>query len=125
MTAEKKTSALLITGTLTMIPPETTLPPKKMVFQRVKLGLGNLPDKSNTGHQLRTHVIPIDPKTAAQIARRDLMRAAVARYRTPIGDDLIRWKKIARARNIPLFNAACSDILRNYTLQNGNLVPNP
>jgi len=116
---------LLITGTLIIVPPGTSLPPRKMVFQRVRRGLGNLPDKSNTGHQLRAHVIPFDPKSAAQIARRDLMRAAVTRYRSPVGDDLTRWKRIATARNIPLFNAACSDILRNYTLQGGTLVPNP
>jgi hypothetical protein len=117
--------SLLITKTLTFKPTNPPRPQGKYVFQRVRPGLGNVAGFPGAYLQLRAHVIPFDPKTPAQIARRDLMRAAVARYRTPEGDDLIRWKKIARARNIPLFNAACSDILRNFTLQGGNLVPNP
>lgn len=116
---------LLITGTLTMSPPGTQDQPKKFVYQRVAMDKGNLPPKSNTGHQLRAHVIPFDPKTSAQIARRDLMRAAVLRWRSPMEGDMETWKRIAVRRNIPIFNAAVSDILKHYHLENGDLVPNP
>lgn len=116
--------ALLITKTLTFKPADPLLPLGKYVFQRVRPGYGNLPDRPALDLQLRRHVIPIDPKTAAQMARRALFAAAVARWRAPIGDDMERWKTNAQNRSIPVFNAAVSDVLRNYHLDGGLLVKN-
>ena len=115
---------LLITKTLTFKPDDPLLPFGKYVFQRVSPGTGNLPDRPRLDLQLRRHVIPYDPMTPAQITRRDLFRAAVGRWRAPIGDDLDRWELIAHSRNIPLFNAALSDILKNYHLEGSTLVKN-
>ena len=115
---------LLITKTLTFKPDNPLLPHGKYVFQRVAPGKGNLPDRPALDLQLRRHVIPLDPMTPAQIARRDLFRAAVARWRSPIGDDMDRWHLIARRRSIPLFNACLSDILKNWHLESGVLVKN-
>ena len=115
---------LLITKTLTFKPDDPALPFGKYVFQRVAPGKGNLPDRKALDLQLRRHVIPIDPMTPAQIARRDLFRAAVARWRAPMGDDLDRWELIAQKRSIPLFNACLSDILKNWHLEGAILVKN-
>ncbi len=115
---------LLITKTLTFKPDDPTLPLGKYVFQRVRPGLGNLPDRPHLDLQLRRHVIPTDPQTIAQIARRDLFRAAVARWRAPLPGDLDRWKTTAQNRSIPVFNAALSDVLLNYHLDGGLLVKN-
>lgn len=115
---------LHITGTLKMTPPGTVEPPRKMVFQRVRPGLGNLPEFPGLALQLREHVIPADPRTPAQVARRNLMAAAVARWRARTPADVTAWTIISRARNIPLFNACCSDTLRNYHLDGGTLVKN-
>lgn len=120
-----KKTAILITGTLKMTPPGTVDPPVKMVFQRVRAGLGNAGKFGSMDVQLRQHVIPADPKTAAQIARRDLMRAAVARYRAMTGIDLDPFKKTAEKRRISVFNAVVSDTLKNYHLSGGVLTPNP
>lgn len=120
-----KKTAMLITGTLKMTPPGTVAPPVKMVFQRVRAGLGNAGKYGSMDVQLRQHVVPADPKTAAQMARRDLMRAAVARYRAMTGIDLDPFKKTAEKRRITVFNAVISDTLRNYHLSGGVLTPNP
>jgi len=115
---------LLITGTLKIQPPGTSDPPRKMVFQRVRAGLGNLPDFPGLNVQLRQHVIPVDPKTSAQIARRDLMRAAVAFWHASTTQDKDAWKITAQKRHISVFNACISDVLRNYHLDGGVLVKN-
>lgn len=116
--------ATLITGTLTFKPNDPTLPLGKYVFQRVAKGQGNLPDRPTLDLQLRRHVIPLDPMTPAQLARRALMAAAVARWRARTSADLERWAPIAKNKNIPLFNACCSDTLKNYHLVGGILVEN-
>ena len=115
---------LLITGTLTFDPADPLKPLGKYVFQRVRPGFGNLPDRKALDLQLRRHVVPIDPKTSAQMARRALMAAAVARWHARTPADLERWKPIAHERNIPMFNACCSDTLKNYHLSGGILVEN-
>lgn len=119
-----KTTALMITKTLTFQPEDPPRPLGKYVFQRVAPGRGNVTTRTRRDLQIRVHVIPFDPMTPAQIARRDLFRAAVARWRAPVGDDMARWKRIALNRSIPVFNAALSDILRNYHLDGLVLVKN-
>lgn len=115
---------LLITKTLTFKPDDPLLPFGKYVFQRVRPGFGNLPDRPRLDLQLRRHVVPTDPKTVAQMARRALFAAAVARWRAPMAGDLDRWSNDAQNRAIPVFNAALSDVLRNYHLSGGVLVKN-
>jgi hypothetical protein len=117
-----KNSALLVTGTLTMTPPGTNLAPRKMVFQRVRQGLGNILGRPHADLQLRAHVVPADPKTTAQIARRDLMAAAVTRWHASTASDKSEWKIIAENRSISVFNACISDTLNNYELVAGILV---
>ena len=115
---------LLITKTLTFKPDDPLLPLGKYVFQRVRPGYGNLIDRPRLDLQLRRHVVPTDPKTVAQMARRALFAAAVARWRAPIGDDMERWSTTAQNRSIPVFNAALSDVLLNFHLDGGLLVKN-
>ena len=116
--------ALLITKTLTFTPDDPPRPFGKYVFQRVKPGLGNISGRSGLDLQLRAHVIPLDPKTPAQLARRALFAAAVGRWRSPLAGDMERWEKTAQNRSIPVFNAALSDVLSNFHLVEGVLVPN-
>jgi len=113
--------ALLITKTLTFTPNNPPRPFGRYVFQRVRPGLGNLPGFPHLALQLRAHVIPIDPKTAAQMARRDLMRAAVARWHTSTDQDKAQWKINAQDRSISVFNSCISDTLRNFELIAGVL----
>lgn len=115
---------LTITKTLTFEPEELGLPFGKYVFQRVAPGRGNVPGRPRADLQLRRHVIPADPETPAQIARRDLFRAAVERWHARTPSDLDHWKQTAHKKRIPLFNACLSDTLKHYHLENGVLVHN-
>lgn len=119
-----KNTLLLITQSLTFTPDNPPRPHGRYTFQRVRPGLGNVPSRPSLDLQLRRHVVPLDPKTPAQIARRDLMRAAVARWRASTSQDKAEWKIIAQNRSISVFNAAISDTLNNYHLDGGLLVKN-
>lgn len=104
---------LLITGTLTFDPPDPLKPAGKYVFQRVAPGKGNLPGHPAFDLQLRRHVIPFDPMTPAQLARRALLAAAVARWHATAPAERQQWAGIAKQRKISLFNASVSDYLKN------------
>lgn len=113
---------MTITKTLTFQPTNPPRPHGKYVFQRVAPGRGNVAGRPAWDLQLRAHVIPIDPMTPAQIARRDHFRAAVALWHASTNQDKEQWKKTAQNRSIPVFNACLSDLLRNYILVDGVLV---
>jgi hypothetical protein len=119
-----KKNVLDIRGSINLIDAGPGRLPGRYVFQKTAPGLGNIPGFPAADRQMRRHVVPLDPMTASQIARRDLFRAAVARWRAPVGDDMQRWKIIAENRSIPVFNACLSDILSNYHLSGGLLVKN-
>lgn len=104
---------LLITGTLTFKPANPLLPKAKYVFQRVAPGAGNLTERPGLDLQMRRHVIPVDPMTPAQLARRALMAAAVARWHATPPQDRQQWAGLAKSRSISLFNASVSDYLKN------------
>lgn len=118
----KKTN-LLITQTLNHAPTDPPRPMGKYVYQRVRPGLGNVASSPDASLQCRLHVVPLDPRTPAQLARRDHLRAAVVRWHeTPVQDRGI-WQALADRKNITLFNASVSDALTNYNLVGGILVP--
>lgn len=50
----------------------------KKVAQRTAKGRGNAPGFADRAQQIRAHVIPADPKTPAQLARRAAFAAAMA-----------------------------------------------
>jgi hypothetical protein len=54
--------------------------PFKMVYQRVRKGLGNLEDTGGMGLQFRVQALITDKKSAAQLKSRARMAAAVAAY---------------------------------------------
>lgn len=115
-------TSLLITKTLTFTPINPPRPFGRYVYQRVKPGAGNVSGYPGLTLQLRAHVIPLDPKTPAQIARRDLMRSAVARWHTLTTQDKDPYKITAEKRQITVFNAFISDTLKNWHLVGGVLV---
>lgn len=119
-----KTPHLLITQSLNFEPVDPPRPAGRYTYQRVKPGLGNVTGRQERDLQLRTHVIPFDPMTPAQIARRDLMRAAVAFWHVATSQDKEAWKITAQKRQISVFNACVSDVLKNYHLDGGLLVKN-
>lgn len=115
---------LELTGTLKFKPADPLLPLAKYTFQRTAPAKGNLKGFGLFDRQMRRHVIPLDPKTLSQVARRDLMRAAVARWHASTAQDKNQWKSDALNRAISVFNASIADTLKNYHLVNGVLVKN-
>jgi len=114
-------NSLDLTGTLTLGPGLAPGLPGRYVYQRTAPGKGNLPGTGNFSKQLRRHVIPYDPATTAQMARRALMAAAVARWHASTDQDKAAWKINAQNRFISVFNACISDTLRNFELIAGVL----
>lgn len=58
----------------------TTWEPIKKVAQLTKLSAANAGRVGNKGQQIRAHVIPFDPQTPAQIARRTAFQTAMANW---------------------------------------------
>jgi len=56
--------------------------PFKMVYQRVRKGLGNLDDIGRMGLQFRVQALITDKKSTAQLQSRARLAAAVAVYQT-------------------------------------------
>ncbi len=107
---------LLITKTLTFKPDDPLLPFGKYVFQRVAPGKGNIPSRPALDLQLRRHVVPPDPRTPAQLARRDKMRQAVLIWHGLSDAEKLEWKARGTARRISGFNAFVSAVLNGAPL---------
>lgn len=96
---------MLITGTITEPSPTPDAPPVKVVYQRVSKGLGNIPTAHPYDLQRRAHVIPADPQTPAQMAKRAAFAAAVASWHNATTEERETVRSIADKRRISLFNA--------------------
>jgi len=71
-----------IKGNLSLTPTDPPRQAGLYVFQRVRRGLGNITADKNRGMQLRRHVVPRDPKTPAQLARRSKFAQAIIAWRS-------------------------------------------
>lgn len=107
------TPNLLITGTLQEPDPDHPGQTVRVVYQRVAPGLGNIADHPAGALQRRAHVIPYDPKTPAQVARRQRFAAAVAAWRALDPENRSDWTAAARSRNITPFNAFVSAYMKD------------
>lgn len=96
---------LLITGSLNLTNPPPGKSPGRYVYQRTAKGKGNMPLSETHDLQLRAHVIPADPKTPAQLARRAAFAAAVASWHAATAEDRESVRQTAENRGITLFNA--------------------
>lgn len=101
--------SLAIAGTVYLENPPDGLPPGRYVYQRVGAGLGNVPGQPNNDMQLRRHVVPADPQTPAQLARRAAFAAAVASWHTATQEQREAVRPLAERKAISLFNAWVSD----------------
>lgn len=100
-----KTSLLDIRATVTLDAPPLGKPPGRYVFQKVAPGLGNLPGAPLGDRQMRAYVIPVDPQTPAQLARRAAFAAAVASWHAATPEQRETVRPLADRRRISLFNA--------------------
>lgn len=107
-----KTEVLDIRGTVTECPPVTQATCEKVVYQKVRAGLGNISNGGRFDRQRRRYVIPADPHTPAQLARRAKFANAIATWKTMSDEQRKAWKPQAKSRNISSFNAFISAYLR-------------
>jgi len=80
MPFQKKPPGLSLHGVIWLPGPTPESPPVKKIAQRCGAGLGNVPGDTRRRQQIRAHVIPYDPKTAGQMARRAAFAAAMAEW---------------------------------------------
>lgn len=104
--------ALDIRGTLYFCPVEPVRPCGKYVYQKVRAGLGNVPSDPHKALQLRRHVIPYDPHTPAQTARRARMASGVAAWHALGPDDKKAWRAAGASRRLPGFQTFISAWLK-------------
>lgn len=83
------------------------------VYQRTAPGKGNIPADPAHALQLRRHVVPFDPQTPAQMARRAAFAAAVAAWQDLTPEQRETWRQPGKARNLSPFNAYLSATLKN------------
>jgi hypothetical protein len=82
------------------------------VFQGVRAGLGNIPGYPKKDRQIRRYVRPADPKTPAQIFRRNLFRAAVQLWNEMPPHVQMEWQKLDNGRRVSGINAWLSYALK-------------
>jgi hypothetical protein len=93
--------ALEIRGTV-------STPTGKVVYQKVGRGFGNIANGRRYNWQQRRHVIPIDPKTTAQLAQRAKLRAANAAWHLLTPSEKSAFVTQAKQRGITTYNAYLS-----------------
>jgi hypothetical protein len=100
MTSPIRSLGLRLAGILWVAAADPAQPPIKKVAQRVGLGLGNVPGDPARRQQIRAHVIPLDPKTPAQLARRAHFAAAMAAWASLDPSQRAAWNADARPLKI-------------------------
>ncbi len=108
-----KTEVLDIRGTVTECPPVAPLVCEKVVYQKVRAGLGNISNGGRYDRQRRAWVKPHDPMTPAQLARRAKFAAAVAAWHALTQTERDQYKSQAKNKSISAFNAYISVFMRN------------
>lgn len=112
--ADPDTLGLLPLGTVNIHLPGDTGPTRK-VFQRVGRGLGNLGRTVNGRDlQMRAHVIPADPKTAAQLHRRAVFADAVSAWRALTDAERAALNQRAKRYHLSGWNLFISTYLREH-----------
>lgn len=94
--------------------PDPTAPggSRRVVFQRVGRGLGNVPGSPLRNLQVRRHVVPADPRTLAQQARRLHLKNAVAAWHLLTPEEKLAYVPDAKRRRITPFNQFISAWLK-------------
>ena len=104
--------ALDVRGTVTECGPGPAPVCEKVVYQGTAIGAGNISNGGKYNRQRRAYVVPSDPHTPAQVARRTFFAAAVHEWQALSPEAKAAWKQAGRARNIPGYSAFLSAYLR-------------
>ncbi len=112
MTTKLNTTITGIRGTVAICPIDPPKPCGKYVYQRVQPGKGNVAADPSKALQLRRYVIPFDPRTPAQIARRARLAAGVATWHALSAEQKKAWSAEGKRRQIGAYCAFLSAFLR-------------
>ena len=107
-------TSLSIRGKLNFCPANPPRPCGTYVYQRVKPGLGNVEGVARDNLQLRAWVIPYDPMTPAQLARRAVMAAGVTAWRLLSPAEKDAWRAAGKGRALPGFQTFISWYLKTH-----------
>ena len=91
--------------------------PFKMVYQRVRKGLGNLEDSGGMGLQLRVQALITDKKSAAQLKSRARMAAAVAAYQVLTNEEKENLKEAALALHMTGYNLFIKQFCETHNIE--------
>lgn len=83
------------------------------VYQRCTPGAGNISNGGKYDMLERAYVIPVDPRTPAQIARRQLFAEAMSQWAAMSQEQRKPWIDQAKQRGIAGINAFLSHQLRS------------
>lgn len=102
-------------GSLNFCPTAPPRPCGRYVYQLTHPGGGNVPGDPTGRLQLRRWVIPADPRTPPQLARRVAFAAAVAAWQSMPQEAKDSWRTPGKARNLPAYHAFLSAYLAAAT----------
>jgi hypothetical protein len=101
-----------IRGILTECTATTPQTCETVVYQATAPGLGNISNGGRFDRQRRRWVIPHDPRTPAQLARRARFASGVAAWQAMDTTARQAWHWLGEQRRISSFNAFLSNHLR-------------
>jgi hypothetical protein len=91
--------------------------PFKMVYQRVRKGLGNLEDSGGMGLQFRVQALITDKKSAAQLKSRARMAAAVAAYQVLTNGEKENLKEAALTLHMTCYNLFIKQFCETHNIE--------
>jgi len=103
-----------IRGKVTECITEPTPVCETVVYQKTKPGSGNIPGDPTGTLQRRRWVIPYDPQTAPQLARRAVFADAVSTWQAMTTEEQDAWAEIGNKRNLPGYHTFLSAYLNNH-----------
>ena len=91
--------------------------PFKMVYQRVRKGLGNLEDNGRMGLQFRVQALITDKKSTAQLQSRARLAAAVTAYQVLTSEEKENLKLAALALHMTGYNLFIKQFCETHNIE--------
>lgn len=103
------TICLDIRGTLTIDDPQAPGQTRKVVYQGTTAYSANIPGTDARPRMIRAHVIPYDPRTAAQLEQRARIRAAVEAWQALTMQEQTTWRTKAKGKQLTGYQLFCKN----------------
>jgi hypothetical protein len=107
---------LSITGKIHTAPEDPPLPPGRYVYQRTAPGLGNITTDQTGRSQVRAHVFPANPRTAAQLAHRGRIAAAVRAWHALSPEQQKQYQPAAAKQGLSAYHVFIAEYVRTHAV---------